>query len=313
MKSTPISEPKRTLPPPIVWTIAGTDPGGGAGIQADLKTFAGLGVYGCSVITAVVAQNTQGVRYVRTLDAEIVREQIQTLAEDLPPVAIKIGMLGTAEIVSAVAEAVRNLNVPVICDPVLRSSSGSLLLPDEAIDVFTSELAPLCTLCTPNWPETEHLCSCKISGTEDVEAAACIWHQTISASVLIKGGHASGDWLCDYWSTTQDLANGRLQRQMIGMWIKSRRIKTRHTHGTGCTMSSAIAAALARGLNMHDALLAARAYVNQGLRTPPGVGTGNGPLGHGDWPLLKKYYPVYQIHMKAFPQGARHSQENFCT
>ena len=292
MKKTVIPEPSATQPPPIVWTIAGTDPGSGAGVPADLKTYAGLGVYGCSVITAIVAQNTHGVRSVHCLEPEIVREQLKALAEDLPPVAIKIGMLGTAAIVSAVAQELQQWQVPIICDPVIKSSSGAWLLDPAAIEVFLGELAPLCALITPNWPEVEQICEMQINQTTDVEIAAARWHERVCGAVLIKGGHGTGDWLSDYVALQEaNVEGGALRRQFQRFWLKSKRVDTRHTHGTGCTLSAAIAAVLARGLSLADALIVARAYVNQGLRTPPGVGGGNGPLGHGTWPTLSEDYP----------------------
>lgn len=333
MKAPLIPEPPPTQPLPIVWTIAGTDPGSGAGVPADLKTVSGLGGYGCSVITAIVAQNTRGVRSVHCLEPEIVREQLKALAEDLPPVAIKIGMLGTAEIVATVARELSRWQVPIICDPVIKSSSGTWLLEPSAIDCFVSELAPLCTLITPNWPEVEHVCGVQIGQPKAVELAAERWLGRVGGAVLIKGGHGKGEWLSDYAAvpvqenkveggaprrreerserldsglaeldpppariaSPPNLEGGAPRRQFQRFWLKSKRVDTRHTHGTGCTLSAAISAAMARGLTLSDALIVARAYVNQGLRTPPGIGTGHGPLGHGPWPTLSADYPHREL------------------
>lgn len=283
MKAAVIKEPRRPDPPPVVWTLAGTDPGGGAGIQADLKTLTGLGVYGCSVITAIVAQNTQGVRDVTVLDASVVRNQIRALREDFPPAAVKIGMLGTAEIVALVASELRELDVPIVCDPVVQSSSGTWLLDPGAIPCLAAELLPLCAVSTPNWPEVEWVCGQSIQQESEVEIAADAWCRRIGSPVLIKGGHSAAEELGDFWSNGVD-----------GFWVKSSRVQTRHTHGTGCALSSALAAGLARGLSMMESLVVARAYVNQGLRTAPGLGSGHGPLGLGAWPLDPEDYPDYE-------------------
>ena len=258
---------------PLVWTIAGTDPGAGAGIQADLKTFRGMGVYGCSVITAVIAQNTLGVKHIEYPTSETVRAQLAVLEEDFPPAAIKIGMLGHAGNIRTVAEALNRLDTRVVCDPVIRSSSGTELLDPAALDDFKALLLPRVALLTPNRPEAEMLTGVTLDSPEAVQTAADILLEMGCGSVLIKGGHLDGDLVQDYWT------NGRAHA-----WFTTNRIDTDNTHGTGCALSSALAAAWALGHDDLDALVIARSYVNQGLRTAPDLGAGNGPIHHGDWP-----------------------------
>lgn len=270
MNATPVETRNK---PPVVWTIAGTDPGSGAGIQADLKTFHGLGVYGCSVITAVLAQNTQGVRRVDYTDPEMVRAQLAVLEEDFPPAAVKTGMLGNAAAMREVASVLRRLAVPVVCDPVLRSTSGTDLVAPEALAVFRREILPQVDVLTPNRPEAEALTGRPVVSPEDVVAAADALLAQGCRSVLIKGGHAGGGLVQDYWT------NG-----LIAGWLTTGRIDTTHTHGTGCTLASALAAARARGEDELDAVVVARAYVHQALRLAPGLGGGNGPVHHGGWP-----------------------------
>ena len=254
--------------PAVVWSIAGTDPTAGAGIQADLKTFQGLGVYGCTVITAVMAQNTHGVAAIEYPSPATIEDQFRSLEHDMPPVAIKLGMLGQRSTVEIVARHLASLNARVVCDPVLRSSSGTALLDDDALPAFKRDLLPHVDILTPNRPE-----SAILAGVEDVEEAAKRLLALGPKSVLIKGGHAEGELSQDYWT------DGR-----VSAWINSPRLSTKNTHGGGCTLSSAIAAAIARGLPILDAIVVARAYVNQGLRLAPHVGKGRGPLAHLGWP-----------------------------
>jgi hydroxymethylpyrimidine kinase/phosphomethylpyrimidine kinase/thiamine-phosphate diphosphorylase len=270
---------------PVCWSIAGTDPSAGAGIQADLKTFHGLGVYGCTVITAVIAQNTQGVQRVDCVAPALVAAQLESLADDTAPAAIKIGMLGTAGIVRVVAEALSRLDSRVICDPVLASSSGTRLLDDNALAAFRERLLPRVHLLTPNLPEAEILLGRTIQSPAEVEQAARDLLKTGVKCVLLKGGHGGDDLSRDYWT------NGRM-----GGWISGRRIDTPHTHGGGCTLSSAIAAAHALGFGGLDAIIIARAYVSQGLRHAGGVGKGRGPLAHLGWPDQPQDLPVLTDH-----------------
>ena len=264
--------------PPIAWTVAGSDPSAGAGIQADLKTFAGLGVYGCSVVTGVTAQNSLGIQRVELLDARLVESQCQSLIADFPPDAVKLGMLGSAAIVEIISDICRNLSAPIVCDPVLMSTSQTLLLEMDAIDLLKKQLFPLLQMLTPNLPETEKLTGMPVETTTEIEGAATRLLEYGCASVYIKGGHAEGKVVRDYWTDGKK-----------GYWLSLPRIETRHTHGTGCTFSSAIAAAWALGLKDQAACSLARAYIQQALLQAPGLGQGKGPLYHGHNPDQSLY------------------------
>ncbi len=259
---------------PIVWTIAGTDPGGGAGIQGDLKTMHALGVHGCSVITAVIAQNTRGVSCIEYPSIEIVEEQLRSLREDLPPAAVKIGVVGRRDVVRAVIRTINDMAAPVVCDPVLSSSGGASFLEPDALNAIRDELLPRMDLLTPNIPEAEILLGHPIHNFSDTEQAAGELLRMGARSVLIKGGHRDGSHSQDFWT------DGR-QR----VWLTSEMMAHTGTHGTGCALSSAVASALALGWPMLDALVIAKAYVYQGIRTAPAIGHGRGPLAHGPWPL----------------------------
>ncbi|MFH0954330.1 MAG: bifunctional hydroxymethylpyrimidine kinase/phosphomethylpyrimidine kinase [Verrucomicrobiota bacterium] len=258
---------------PITWTIAGSDSGGGAGIQGDLKTMNAIGVHGCSVITAVTAQNTTGISRIEVLSEDMVSAQLSALEEDLPPVAVKLGMLGTAEIVRRVAAVLRKLKAFVTCDPVMVSTSGSSLLERDARDTFVAEMLPLVHLLTPNIPEAEAMVKKTIADQNDMVTAARELLKSGAKSVLLKGGHAGGAFSQDYWT------DGREE-----WWFTSPRKKETHTHGAGCTLSAAIAACHAMGYSLLDAIVIGKAYVNQGLRRGGGIGRGRGPLAHGYWP-----------------------------
>lgn len=260
-------------PTPVVWSIAGTDPTAGAGIQADLKTFQGLGVYGCTIITAVIAQNTMGVQRVEYPSHEIIAAQLESVLQDTPPSAIKIGMLGRGDVIRLAAQACARANVPVICDPVVASSGGIALLDTSALDLLRTELLPQVTVLTPNLPEAERLTNMEIKSPADLEWAASRLLDFGAKSVLIKGGHGDGRLSQDYWTNGSEQA-----------WLACPRLETRHTHGGGCTLSSAIAAAVALGFPIQDALVIAKAYVQQGLRCSPPIGKGRGPLAHLGWP-----------------------------
>lgn len=238
---------------PIALTIAGSDSGGGAGVQADLKTFQAFGVFGTSAITIVTAQNTLGVQRVFSLPPDVVAAQIRSVLADLPPAAIKIGALGGADIIQAVAGELRGVNVPIILDPVMVAKGGSPLLAGEAVKALVSDLLPLATLTTPNLPEARAL-GAALDGR----------------SVLLKGGHAAGVVVTDMlrWQGEEHCFSAPRQR-------------TRHTHGTGCTLSSAIAAGLALGSPMPQAVAQAHAYVARAIAAAPGLGGGHGPLEHG--------------------------------
>ena len=255
----------------IVLTIAGSDSGGGAGIQADLKTFARFGVFGASVITAVTAQNTQGVRGWERVSPALVRAQIDAVAEDLRPAAIKSGMVGDAEVVHAVAEGVRHHGLsPYVLDPVMVATSGDALLTDDAIAATVRELFPLATLVTPNLDEVGLLTGNRPTNVAEMERAARELVERLGAkSALVKGGHLAGDELTDV------LFDGAELRR-----FSHARVATTSTHGTGCTLSAAIAARLALGETLPDAVAEGLDFVARAIATAPGLGGGHGPLNH---------------------------------
>lgn len=259
--------------PPLSWTIAGSDSGGGAGIQADLKTFQGLGVHGCSVITSLTAQNTRGVQRVEHVAPGMIQAQLFALAEDLPPASIKIGMLGGTAAVQAVADFLDTAKTYVVCDPVMMATRGGTLLDAAAFNTFRDEILPRVDLLTPNVPEAERMLSRRIDSPTDAEQAARDLLKLGAKAVLLKGGHMAGPVCCDYWTNGTDSA-----------WLNSPRLATEHNHGGGCTLSAAIAAGRALGLDELSAITIAKAYTNQGLRAGGGVGSGRGPLSHGGWP-----------------------------
>lgn len=263
---------------PTVWTIAGSDSGGGAGIQADLKTMNALGAHGCSIITALTAQNTTGVTMVEYPSVPLLKAQLNALACDLPPVAIKLGMLGNSESIQVITECLHMLrtqegNPYLVCDPVMVSTSGHKLLQKNALSPLVLNLLPLVDLLTPNLHEAEILSQRIIRTLQDVEEAASDLLALGVRAVLIKGGHGNSQLSQDYWS------NGRNRA-----WLSSPRQNSQHTHGTGCTLSAAITACIGLGFEELDAIVIAKAYVNQGIRNAPKIGDGNGPLAHLAWP-----------------------------
>lgn len=249
---------------PIAWTIAGSDSGGGAGIQADLKVFNAFGVHGCSVITALTAQNTLGVQSSEPVSEAMLRAQFQALEPDLPPVAVKTGMLGGVGACTVICEVFQRLDIPIVCDPVLKSSSGTDLLDPAALQILIRDIFPRVAVLTPNLPEAELFVGHKIDSVE--EAADEILGMGVG-SVLIKGGHAEGDACADYWT------NGTKSS-----WFSSPRIETQSTHGTGCILSAAIAAAIALGQDIPAALATAKTFLNQCLKSPAKVGAGHGAM-----------------------------------
>jgi hydroxymethylpyrimidine/phosphomethylpyrimidine kinase len=257
--------------PPVraVLTIAGSDSGAGAGIQADLKTFAALGVYGTSAITAVTAQNTVGVTVAQPLPADLVTAQIEAVAADIALQATKIGMLGTAAIVEAVVAAIDELELPlVVVDPVMIAKSGDRLVDDDGVRALREELLPRALVVTPNLPEAEALSGMPIVTGEDAREASRRIH-AMGPSVVIKGGHAPGDDLVDL-----------LYHDGAFIPFHTSRIPTRNTHGTGCTFASAIAAFLALGHGLPEATSRAQAYVAGAIRHGLAIGKGHGPLDH---------------------------------
>lgn len=265
----------------IALTIAGSDSSGGAGIQADLKTFSALGVYGASAITALTAQNTRGVEAVHIVPPAFVLAQIGAVARDLKVGAIKIGMLATSAVIEAVAEGLKDFaGVPVVLDPVMVAASGDVLLDEEAVATLRSILLPLATLITPNLPE-----AAKLLGTAEAKDEREMGEQArklraIGANaVLIKGGHADGPQAVDLYVD----AEGEMR-------LEAPRVATSNTHGTGCTLSSAIAAELAKGASLREAVSKAKAYITAAIAAADElhIGKGRGPVHHFHawWPEL---------------------------
>jgi hydroxymethylpyrimidine/phosphomethylpyrimidine kinase len=254
----------------VALTIAGSDSGGGAGIQADLKTFAAHRVYGTSAITAVTAQNTLGVTMWQALPADLVIAQIEAVAGDIGVDAVKVGMLANAAIVEAVAATIAELDLPLlVVDPVMVAKGGDRLLEEEAIDAMRTELLPRAHMVTPNIPEAEVLAGIPVDSIDAMRSAGERILELGPRVVLVKGGHLSGPESIDVACTR----SGNFE-------VRRPRIETRNTHGTGCTLSSAIAANLARGLDDREALNQARDYLEGALRHAPGLGRGHGPLEH---------------------------------
>ncbi len=259
-------------------TIAGSDSGGGAGIQADLKTFAALGVYGCSVITAVTAQNTLQVSGIEAISPDMVRKQLEAALSDIHPNAIKTGMLANSAIIEAVAATLRRFpRVPLVLDPVMIAKSGDALLATEAVRTLCEQLIPLADMVTPNIPEAETLTGMRLAGDESIRKAAAAIRGMGAKAVLIKGGHLAIDRSED--SRAAEVADlyddGKEVHRISGPWID-----TPHTHGTGCTLASALAAGLARGLSPYAAARQAREFLTQALRTAFPVGAGKSPVHH---------------------------------
>jgi hydroxymethylpyrimidine/phosphomethylpyrimidine kinase len=253
-----------------VLIVAGSDSSGGAGIQADVKTVTALGGYAATAITALTVQNTLGVFASMPLDALFVRQQMEAVLGDIGADCIKTGMLADAEIIAAVADALANLpHVPLVVDPVLRSTSGTPLLDAAAIGVLKERLIVGAAVLTPNLPEAEALLGRTIADTTAIADAAHALQALGAGTVVLKGGHLKGDFVRDV------VVEGA--RSYV---LESPRIKTRHTHGTGCTLASAIATGLAQGLAMRAAIERAHAYVQQAIRTAPALGQGRGPLNH---------------------------------
>lgn len=253
----------------VALTIAGSDPSGGAGIQADLKTFHQHGVYGMAAITLLTVQNTRGVSAVETVRPELVRDQIRAAVEDVPPGAAKTGALGSAAVVRAVAELARSFAFPLVVDPVMISKHGAPLLDEEAAEALRFELLPSATLVTPNAPEAEVLSGIHVQDRESARKAARVIAERGPRAVLIKGGHLEGPDSVDYL-----YVDGEVHE------LSAPRIQTPHTHGTGCTYSAAIAARLAMGESLLDAVAEAKGWLTEALREPPRIGHGIGPVNH---------------------------------
>jgi hydroxymethylpyrimidine/phosphomethylpyrimidine kinase len=250
----------------IALTIAGSDSGGGAGIQADLKTFHQYEVYGTSVLTLVTVQDTRGIRSVLALDPEMVGRQLQAVLEDLPPAAIKTGALGSAGVVECVAAGLRNRTVPLVVDPVMSAHTGHPLMDEAARAAMTGALLPLATLVTPNVPEAEILAKMSILGEEHMAAAAAKIAALGPRHVLIKGGHLAGSIVDLLWS------EGRAH------FLRGPRIASVQLHGTGCVLSAAITARMARGDDVASAVAGAHTFIRRAIASAPPLGRGRGPL-----------------------------------
>lgn len=258
--------------PPRILSIAGSDSSGGAGIQADIKTIAMLGGYAMSAITAATAQNSVGVQAIAPMEPEFVGEQIRSCISDIGVDAVKIGMLHNAQIVDAVAAEIDKLadNIPVILDPVMIATSGAQLIAPEAVLAMREKLFPLATMLTPNLPELISLTKAAPETTKDIDDAASELADQYDCFVLAKGGHTQDKRIID-------VLVGKGERAVA---FDNARIDTMHTHGTGCTLSSAIATLMGHNLNAEHAVRIARRFVFQAIKRAPGFGQGNGPLGH---------------------------------
>lgn len=255
---------------PVALTIAGSDSGGGAGIQADLKTFHAFGVFGTSAITAITAQDTRGVHGVHAVPLDLVRRQIEVVAADLQPAAFKTGMLATAELVEGVAAAIRDLRLPnFVLDPVMVATSGDRLLDQDAEAAVAELLVPLATVVTPNLDEARLLAGREIRGEADMRAVAERLVERGAGAVLVKGGHLEGREVVDV------LVDGSGFRA----W-RHPKLVTTSTHGTGCTLSAAIAAGLSHGRPLREAVGDGLDFAHRAIAEAPGLGGGNGPLNH---------------------------------
>ena len=268
-----------------VLTIAGSDCSGGAGIQADIKTISALGCYAASAITAVTVQNTQGVTAVHAVPPEIVAGQIRAVMDDIKPKAVKIGMVNDAETIKAIADALADYDIEhIVVDPVMVSTSGSKLMQDDAIKVFIEKLLPMSTLITPNIYEAEILAGKKITDEDAMNDVAGEILSKGAEAVLIKGGHIEGDKKVDllYNAIRKTEARSSELTMMIGDSFESETVETRNTHGTGCTLSAAIASNLAMGLGINQAIDKAKYWLTSALIAGAEVeiGSGHGPVNH---------------------------------
>jgi hydroxymethylpyrimidine/phosphomethylpyrimidine kinase len=261
---------------PRALTIAGSDSGGGAGIQADLKTFAALGVWGMSALTSVTVQNTKGVDEVSDVPPEIVSAQIRAVVDDIGVDAAKTGMLSSAAIVEAAADAIEETGVRnLVVDPVFVSKHGHPLLREEAVGALAKRIVPLATVVTPNLPEASGLAGFEVASRDQMEASAKAILELGAGAVLVKGGHLAGDRSADLFAD-----GGAME------WLEGPRIETEHTHGTGCVLSAAIAAWLARGRPLDEAVREGKAFVTEAIRHALGLGHGIGPVNPG-WRSMK--------------------------
>ena len=259
-------------------TIAGSDSCGGAGVQADVKTMSALGCYAATAITAITVQNTLGVTAVHAVPPEIVAGQIRVVMDDIKPRAVKVGMVNDTATIIAIADALKDYDVEhIVVDPVMVATSGSRLMQDDAVEVFCKQLLPLATLLTPNIPETEVLSGITVSDKESMDSAALRILQLGCTNLLVKGGHLEGKKI--------DRLYGEVEREYVG-----ENVVTRNTHGTGCTLSSAITSFLAQGLPVDEAIGAAKEWLTKALRAGADVeiGKGHGPVNHFFDPIKMK-------------------------
>src|SRR5512146_1932146 len=259
--------------PPVVLTIAGFDPSSGAGITADIKTIAAHGCYGVACITALTVQSTQGVSRVQALPGKLVSDTLQELSRDVEIAAVKIGMLGSAEVVAAVSDFLRSAKLPnVVLDPILRSSSGTRLLEPKGEKLLTERLLPRALVITPNLEEAASISGLPVTNLQEMKAAALRLHELGAANVVVTGGHL--DKATDLLSFTHP--NGGIESEVF----KAERQRSRSTHGTGCAFASALACHLAQGRQLPEAVLLAKAYVAAAITHAPPLGRGAGPLDH---------------------------------
>jgi hydroxymethylpyrimidine/phosphomethylpyrimidine kinase len=256
-------------PLPRVLIVAGSDSGGGAGIQGDIKTVTALGGYAATAITALTAQNTAAVLGIVPVDPDFVAAQMRAVLDDIGADAIKIGMLGDAATIDAVAGALADCAAPLVLDPVMVAKGGARLLPADALAAMIGRLLPRAAALTPNLPEAAALTGRDVASVDDMRRAAEALLRMGPESVLLKGGHLEGAIVTDLLATRRGMEA-----------FAAPRIVTRHTHGTGCTLASAIATGLAQGMALRDAVLRARAYVRDAIAAAPGLGRGHGPLDH---------------------------------
>jgi hydroxymethylpyrimidine/phosphomethylpyrimidine kinase len=262
---------------PVALSIAGSDPSGGAGLQADLKTFHRMGVYGEAVVTLITVQNTRGLRRVSVLAAELVAEQIHAVITDIPPKAAKTGALGSRAVVEAVAAAAAGFAFPLVVDPVMLSTNGVALMGADAREAFIAKLLPHAFLLTPNLDEASELTGIEARDPQSMTRAAEKLIEMGAANVLVKGGHLKGE--APDAIDAIDAIDVLVTRAGLHREYRAARILTPHTHGTGCTYSAAITAELAKGFALTDAIRIAKGFITEAIRTNPGLGS-SGPVNH---------------------------------
>ena len=254
-----------------VLVIAGSDPSGGAGIQADIKSITMHGQYAATAITALTVQNTVGVKEAIGVEPRVIRAQIEAVLEDVGADAVKTGMLHSADVVAEVSQTLKDSNFtgPLVVDPVMVASSGDRLLDDRAVDLIKNELIPMATLVTPNLPEAKVLTGLGVETNEEMQAAGRMILDMGAKAVLMKGGHQNAETLTDFLMTREQT-----------LFLSAKKVQTRHTHGTGCSFASSFAALLASGMALADAFPVAHQFIQDAIRLAPGFGAGHGPLGH---------------------------------